>query len=185
MKKQPFEYKGIEYSAIMLSRDHIAETAATFTGTEKFRIAQAAIAKVDAPSILIEPTRLAAMASPHFSHTLADELKATSQGSSGRCWIFAALNVLRYDLAKTHSLPADFELSQTYVYFYDKLERVNYFLEQCIALKDEAVDSRLFQHILTSPLGDSGICWRTSWPSMESCQSLLLVRLSPPRRAAG
>ena len=140
----------------MLSRDHIAETAATFTGTEKFRIAQAAIAKVDAPSILIEPTRLAAMASPHFSHTLADELKATSQGSSGRCWIFAALNVLRYDLAKTHSLPADFELSQTYVYFYDKLERVNYFLEQCIALKDEAVDSRLFQHILTSPLGDGG-----------------------------
>ena len=126
------------------------ETSAAYT------IAQAAMVASDAPSIIVEPRRLAAMASPHYSHRLVDELKATSQASSGRCWIFAALNVLRYDVAKANALPADFEISQPFVYFYDKIERVNYFLEQMIELKDEAVDSRLFQHVLTSPLGDGG-----------------------------
>ena len=139
-----------------LQQELVRANVEAFQAVPAYTIAQAAMAASDAPSIIVEPRRLAAMASPHYSHRLADELKATSQASSGRCWIFAALNVLRYDVAMANSLPADFEISQPFVYFYDKIERVNYFLEQMIELKDEAVDSRLFQHVLKSPLGDGG-----------------------------
>ena len=47
-----------------------------------------------------------------FSHKIKKEAKATSQKSSGRCWMFAALNVLRLRVIKEHNLPSDFELSQ-------------------------------------------------------------------------
>ncbi|MDD3129628.1 MAG: C1 family peptidase, partial [Candidatus Izemoplasmatales bacterium] len=55
-------------------------------------------------------------------------LPVANQEKSGRCWIFAGLNVLREIIAKTHNLK-EFELSQNYIAFYDKLEKINYFLE--------------------------------------------------------
>ena len=58
-----------------------------------------------------------------FSLSL-DPGKVTAQKQSGRCWMFAAMNVLRYHLM--HSLNLDnFELSQNYTLFYDKLEKSN------------------------------------------------------------
>ncbi len=62
-----------------------------------------------------------------YSHKLDQELKVTNQKSSGRCWLFAALNALRIPFAARLSLDS-FEFSQTYLFFYDKFERANYFL---------------------------------------------------------
>ena len=50
-----------------------------------------------------------------------------NQRQSGRCWMFAALNTFRHKLNKDYKLK-DFELSQTYTFFFDKLEKSNYFL---------------------------------------------------------
>lgn len=82
--------------------------------------------------------------------------KATSQKASGRCWMFAALNVCRVPMIRKYNLPDTFEFSQSYTFFWDKVERANYFLEAMIQLVDEPVDGRLVNHLLQSPLNDGG-----------------------------
>ncbi len=79
----------------------------------------------------------------------------TNQKSSGRCWMFAALNVMRFDVIHKLNLK-DFELSQSYPLFYDKLEKSNYFLENILKTLDEPTDGRLISFLLQSPVGDGG-----------------------------
>ncbi|KAH8660877.1 putative cysteine proteinase 1, mitochondrial [Tricladium varicosporioides] len=79
----------------------------------------------------------------------------TNQRSSGRCWLFASTNVFRVALMKRHGLD-NFELSQAYFFFYDKLEKANFFLEQILDTAGEDLDSRLVQTLLGSPVGDGG-----------------------------
>lgn len=75
--------------------------------------------------------------------------------SSGRCWLFAALNTLRVPLMKKHNLE-EFELSQNHLFWCDKLERANFFLENILKTLDEETDSRLIQFLLTDPVQDGG-----------------------------
>ncbi len=79
----------------------------------------------------------------------------TSQNQSGRCWLFAALNTMRYTIIKKLNLK-NFELSQNYPMFWDKLEKANYFLENILATMNETTDSRIIIHLLTAPLQDGG-----------------------------
>lgn len=79
----------------------------------------------------------------------------TNQKKSGRCWMFAAMNVMRFELIKQLNLD-DFELSQNYLFFYDKLEKSNYFLENILKTLDEAQGSRLLAWLLSGPLSDGG-----------------------------
>ena len=82
-------------------------------------------------------------------------LPATNQKASGRCWIFAATNFLREIIAKKCNL-SNFELSQSYVAFYDRLEKVNYTLEAIIELLDKDYDDRTLSFILMNGIGDGG-----------------------------
>ena len=82
-------------------------------------------------------------------------LPITNQLRSGRCWIFAGLNVLREIIAKELKLK-DFELSQNYVAFYDKLEKVNFALNSIIELKDREHDDRELMYILQTGINDGG-----------------------------
>jgi bleomycin hydrolase len=79
----------------------------------------------------------------------------TNQRSSGRCWLFAATNVFRVAIMKKHNLK-ELELSQAYLFFWDKLEKANYFLEQIIDTAEEKLDSRLIQELLKAPVNDGG-----------------------------
>ncbi|MCI8403057.1 MAG: C1 family peptidase [Lachnospiraceae bacterium] len=91
-------------------------------------------------------------------HTYSISLKQgsiTSQKHSGRCWMFAALNVMRFDIIHSLNLE-DFELSQNYPLFYDKLEKSNYFLESILQTLDEPTEGRLISFLLQSPVGDGG-----------------------------
>lgn len=90
-----------------------------------------------------------------FSCHLA-ESKATAQNSSGRCWLFAALNTFRFKAIADMKLEDGFELSQAYLCFWDKLEKANYFLENVLATLDEPVGSRILDHLLTAPIQDGG-----------------------------
>ncbi len=89
-----------------------------------------------------------------FSHHL-DDWKVTNQKSSGRCWMFAGLNLIRVGAMKKMKLK-EFEFSQNYTLFWDKLERANYFLEQVIATGSSDVDDRLVAYLLDRPLDDGG-----------------------------
>lgn len=79
----------------------------------------------------------------------------TNQRSSGRCWLFASTNVFRVALMQKYGLDS-FELSQAYLFFWDKLEKANYFLENIIDTTGEDLDSRLVQRLLADPVSDGG-----------------------------
>ena len=90
-----------------------------------------------------------------FSDKVSGEMKATSQMRSGRCWGFAGLNLLRVYLGRKYKLK-NFEFSQNYFIFFDKLEKANYFLENIIETVEQPIDSRLVMHLLSSPVQDGG-----------------------------
>ncbi len=79
----------------------------------------------------------------------------TNQRSSGRCWLFASTNVFRIALMRKYNLK-EFELSQAYLFYWDKLEKANYFLEQIVDTAEEDLSSRIVQTLLASPVGDGG-----------------------------
>jgi len=82
-------------------------------------------------------------------------LPVTYQKQSGRCWIFAGLNLLREIIASKYDLK-DFELSQNYTAFYDKLEKINYFIEIMDDFLEVDQDDRTLQHILKTGIQDGG-----------------------------
>ncbi|OTA54686.1 peptidase C1B, bleomycin hydrolase [Hypoxylon sp. EC38] len=79
----------------------------------------------------------------------------TNQRSSGRCWLFASTNVFRIAIMKKYNLDS-FELSQAYLFFWDKLEKSNFFLENIIETADQPLDERLVQRLLEDPVSDGG-----------------------------
>ena len=79
----------------------------------------------------------------------------TDQKRSGRCWMFASLNTMRYRVMKKLGLKA-FELSQAYPLFWDKYERSNWFFECVIATASEPLDSREVSYLLADPICDGG-----------------------------
>ncbi|WP_218639360.1 aminopeptidase C [Streptomyces sp. IMTB 2501] len=88
------------------------------------------------------------------SHHL-DDWKATNQRQSGRCWMFAGLNLLRVGAARKLGVK-DFEFSQNYLLWWDKFERANHVLEAIIETSDRDVDDRTVAHLLADPIGDGG-----------------------------
>ena len=92
----------------------------------------------------------------NYSNIVKNEMsKVTNQKASGRCWGFAALNLMRIDFTKKYNL-SNFEFSQSYFMFFDKLEKSNYFLENILLTLDEKFDSRIIMWLLESPIQDGG-----------------------------
>ncbi len=89
-----------------------------------------------------------------FSHEIQTGA-ITNQKQSGRCWLFAGLNVMRKPMAERFHVK-DFELSQAYLMFYDKLEKAHYFLESIIHTIDQPIEGRLVSWLLSAPLQDGG-----------------------------
>ena len=63
-----------------------------------------------------------------YTNMIDVQSKITDQKQSGRCWIFAFLNIIRYKMIQKYKLAPDFEFSQNYLFFFDKLEKANYYL---------------------------------------------------------
>ena len=91
-----------------------------------------------------------------FSKKIKVSQDITNQLSSGRCWLFSFTNILRNDLIKAYNLPKTFTLSNTYLFFYDKLEKCNYFIDNVLANLDKKFDSQLIQYLIKDPITDGG-----------------------------
>ena len=120
--------------------------------------AKVALARNAATQVGIEAASLNREKIQHTSTAVShrlDDWKATSQKKSGRCWLFSSLNFLRSRARQSLGLK-NFEFSQSYVFFWDKFERANWFLTDIIATSDEPVDGRLVQFLLGDVLGDGG-----------------------------
>lgn len=81
--------------------------------------------------------------------------KPTNQRHSGRCWSFAALNTLRHKFATKYKFK-DFELSQNYLFFWDRIERANMFFQKIIATADKPLHDRTVDFYLSFALNDGG-----------------------------
>ena len=134
----------------------------TFALLERFRAAeaerkelktlQAAMAKTELKELAFVPD-----AAARLNGDFAIELKTrgvTWQKNSGRCWLYAVLNILRERISESCGLDK-FELSANYLSFYDKLEKANNFLELVIANAAKPLNDRMMEYVLGG-VGDGG-----------------------------
>ncbi|KAF5271996.1 hypothetical protein FQR65_LT04977 [Abscondita terminalis] len=140
-----------------LDKDRIIKFRASFEADSKNQLAQNVCTRYDPFDACI--SRKCLQETRHvFKYKIDQEGKpVTNQKSSGRCWLFAALNVMRIHFMKSFNLE-EFEFSQAYLFFWDKVERCNFFLNTFAeAVKnEEQPDGRLLSFMLSSPIGDGG-----------------------------
>jgi bleomycin hydrolase len=124
-----------------------------FSASPGYRLAQNAVTRVTVDDVAIN--REIINATDHSLSVLLDDWKVTNQKRSGRCWLFAGLNLLRAGAMRKMGLK-DFEFSQNYAMFWDKIERANYFLEAVIETADRDIDDRTVAFVLDSAAEDGG-----------------------------
>ena len=96
-----------------------------------------------------------------FNNEVTGDFKITDQKSSGRCWLFATLNLLRFIAGQTwvnEMDTKDLEFSQSYLFFWDKFERYHRNLRYFIDINNMDVDKKTqyFTNLCKDPLGDGG-----------------------------
>ncbi|KAF8476044.1 hypothetical protein BDZ91DRAFT_779069 [Kalaharituber pfeilii] len=130
----------------------------TLLSSPRNRLALSALTSHSINDIALSPAAPRTYA-PIFSHVLSLEgTPVTHQRATGRCWLFAATNVLRLPLMKKLKL-SSFEFSQSYLFFWDKYEKANFFLEKIVEVPldgEGELEGRLVQWLLGSPVGDGG-----------------------------
>ena len=124
-----------------------------FTANPAYRLAQNAVTRVAVDDVAIN--REIINSTDHSLSVLLDDWKVTNQEHSGRCWLFAGLNLLRVGAMKKMGLK-EFEFSQNYAMFWDKIERANYFLEAIIETAGHDLDDRTVAYLLESVADDGG-----------------------------
>jgi bleomycin hydrolase len=124
-----------------------------FSASATYRLAQNAVTRVTVDDVAI--SREIINSTDHALSTLLDDWKVTNQKRSGRCWLFAGLNLLRVGTMRKLDLK-DFEFSQNWAMFWDKIERANYFLEAVIETAGRDVSDRTVAYLLDSVASDGG-----------------------------
>ena len=131
----------------------IEEFRKSFDSDPSATIAQNAVSNADLSTLALRRELVQNM---DFSFsTKLDEWNATNQRRSGRCWLFAALNLFRVGAMKKMNVKS-FEFSQAHIHFWDKLERANHFLEAILETSDRPIDDRTIHFLLSDPIGDGG-----------------------------
>lgn len=80
----------------------------------------------------------------------------TDQKSSGRCWMFTSMNVLRPSIMERYNI-SEFDFSHNYLYFWDIFEKANLFLENIIRTGKEPITDRTVEYLFKSPVSDGGV----------------------------
>ncbi|KAF9501980.1 peptidase C1B, bleomycin hydrolase [Pleurotus eryngii] len=138
-----------------LSLGNVSSWESTVAADPKAQLARTILSHSDIRSALV--SRSARIADAHVFNTELDFKTGpvTNQKSSGRCWLFATTNVVRYDIMKKLNL-SDFQFSQSYLFFWDKLNKCNYYLELSIENADRPLDDRLVNHLSGDLISDGG-----------------------------
>ena len=128
-----------------ITKDVLQGFRQSYASNKEAQVLQSALAKTDMADLAYVPTAGAKLKGAFSVEVLTRGI--TAQQRSGRCWLFAALNILREKVAETCRLDA-FELSQNYLSFYDKLEKANNFLEMVIENAHEPIKGQAMQYVL-------------------------------------
>jgi bleomycin hydrolase len=136
-----------------ISEDMLGRIRQGYTGTPEQKAVKNALASNSIAALAINSENLS-MIDTHFSHQVKTK-GITDQKSSGRCWLFTGLNVLRAKMITKYDLP-EFEFSQNYNSFYDLLEKSNLFLQAIIDTRNLPMDDRKVDWLMKNPIGDGG-----------------------------
>lgn len=131
----------------------LAAMRAGYAATPEQKAIKNALAK-NSIAVLAQNSEQPAMCDTHFSHRVKTR-GITDQQSSGRCWLFTGLNVLRAKMIARHDM-SRFEFSQNFCSFYDLLEKSNLFLQAIIDTRALPLDNREVDWLLRNPIGDGG-----------------------------
>jgi len=136
-----------------ITKKQIDKMRKEFESDTSARVAQNAVTNNNLSSVTLR--RDLVQETDFTFSTKLDEWKATNQKSSGRCWLFATLNLFRPGTMKKMNVK-EFEFSQAYLHFWDKFERSNHFLEAIIETSGRPIDDRTIHFLLSDPIGDGG-----------------------------
>jgi len=136
-----------------LTHESVAEYRESFDSDLNKKLVQNVVTQHDVNDIAL--SRSIVTESPHSFSIVLDDWGVTNQARSGRCWMFAGLNLCRVDTRNVLNVK-EFEFSQNYLMFWDKLERANFVLEAIIETADRPSDDRTVAFLLRNPISDGG-----------------------------
>ena len=136
-----------------LSKAQVKQITSSYSPSSSDKGLHNALAKNSINSLALNHDRLAGKDS-YFSNKIKTK-GITDQKSSGRCWLFTGLNVMRADMINEMDLP-EFQLSQNYNFFWDMLEKSNLFLQSVIDSAKEPMDNRRVEWLFRNPVSDGG-----------------------------
>ncbi len=136
-----------------LTPDDLAGLSEDYASDPRNRLMQNTVTQRDVNEVALD--RRIVTNATHTYSTVLDDWSPTHQGASGRCWLFSGLNLFRVDTMDSLNVK-QFEFSQNYMMFWDKVERANYILESVIETADRPVDDRIVQHLMVAPVEDAG-----------------------------
>lgn len=145
---------------VQIDNEDLKQVRSEFLDTPKYRNTQNAVMKNGIKKSITNQSEI--NSHPFVFSIDVDSNKVLNQKQSGRCWDFSGLNFIRYHIEKEHHIK-DMELSPSYVYFYDKLEKGNYFYQNIINTADRPLSDRLVNWLLTTPQQDGG-----DWPLLTN-----------------
>ncbi|WP_302614068.1 C1 family peptidase, partial [uncultured Bacteroides sp.] len=136
-----------------ISDDMMLQIKQSYQNTPQDKAIRNAIGSSDIRTLALNQDNLKGM-DTHFSIRVNSK-GITDQKSSGRCWLFTGLNVMRAKAIARHNLGA-FEFSQTYPFFFDQLEKANLFLQGIIDTGSKPMDDKMVEWLFRHPLSDGG-----------------------------
>ena len=138
---------------VALSPEQLAEFQANFEASPTSGLMQNVVTQRDVNEVALNHTIVTGAA--HTFSNVLDDWSVTNQARSGRCWMFAGLNMFRGETKDVLNVK-QFEFSQNYLMFWDKLERANFLLEGIIETSDRPVDDRSVAWLLQRGVEDGG-----------------------------
>ena len=144
-----------------ISKKQLNDLAKNYLNDEKARVIRNALTENEIGTI---SKRLEGKAdNPNYFSIDIETLPVNNQMASGRCWLFSSLTILREKMVKKYNIKDQFEFSQNYLAFYDKLEKINYLLECVINEADKPFDDETLRYLLQMGINDGG-----QWDMMVS-----------------
>jgi len=136
-----------------ISADMMQQIKQSYQGTSTDKAIRNAISNNDIRKLALNQDNMKGM-DTHFS-VKVNSKGITDQKSSGRCWLFTGLNVMRAKAIDKYNL-GSFEFSQTYPFFFDQLEKANLFLQGVIDTSDKPMNDKMVEWLFRNPLSDGG-----------------------------
>lgn len=141
-----------------ITKEQLKKMSESFAKAKTQQVAQKAVTKNGILAASEDLDVAKRISPPNFAFSIdVDKEAVANQKQSGRCWMFACLNTLRFHIEKELDLPkGTFELSQAFLAFYNKLERCAWFYEHIVETADKPLDDREVDWLISSPMQDGG-----------------------------